>query len=36
MASCDVCLEWFHPGCVDVPNDVFEFEATVWICPSCK
>ena len=36
MASCDVCLEWFHPNCVSIPNDVFEYEDTPWICPNCK
>lgn len=36
MASCDVCLEWFHPGCVTIPEEVFRNESVEWKCPSCK
>lgn len=36
MASCDVCMNWFHPDCVSIPNDVFEVEEVHWLCPSCK
>ena len=36
MASCDVCMEWFHPSCVSIPDEVFQYEETSWICPKCK
>lgn len=36
MASCDICLEWFHPSCVTIPEEVFINEDTEWICPSCE
>ena len=36
MASCDVCLDWFHPTCLHVPEEVFEYTDVRWICPSCK
>lgn len=36
MASCDICLEWFHPSCVTIPEEVFINEDIEWICPSCE
>lgn len=36
MASCDICLEWFHPSCVTITEEVFINEDTEWICPSCE
>lgn len=35
MACCDLCEEWFHPGCVAIPADVFNVDNVTWICPSC-
>jgi hypothetical protein len=31
---CDVCEEWYHPGCVGIPVERVEAIAT-WTCPRC-
>ena len=36
MVCCDCCDKWYHSGCVEVPDNVFEVEEILWLCPSCK
>ena len=34
MAQCDGCKEWFHCGCVKIPDQVF-CKNTFWKCQKC-
>ena len=36
MVECDVCKEWFHQGCITVPENVWNTPSTPWMCDSCK
>ena len=35
MAECDVCKDWFHLHCQDIPNDVFATSGVIWKCKVC-
>jgi len=40
MAACDVCQEWYHQQCAEIPDSTLELlqrDKTVnWYCPSCR
>lgn len=40
MACCDLCNEWYHEGCMPIPEDVFadtdNSVASEWLCCQCK
>ena len=36
MACCDQCYTWYHPNCVDIPEQVFEQPDCPWVCEPCK
>ena len=35
MVQCNQCQEWFHLGCVAVPDEAMSDSATEWFCPTC-
>jgi hypothetical protein len=35
MAECDVCKDWFHLHCQDIPNDVFATSGVILKCKVC-
>ena len=36
MAECDVCKEWYHQSCIDIPNEVFDKKNVHWKCKFCN
>ena len=34
MACCDGCMEWFHPTCVPIPDEIFSNSSAKWSCHS--
>ena len=35
MVECEVCKEWFHQGCLTVPQSVWNKPSAPWMCHSC-
>ncbi|KAM0816611.1 hypothetical protein AB5N19_02413 [Seiridium cardinale] len=35
MISCDVCEDWFHGECVDLPKELGEKLVERFVCPNC-
>jgi hypothetical protein len=35
MVSCDRCCEWYHKGCMSIPEEVFSDPSIKWFCESC-
>ena len=35
MAACDVCSQWYHQHCENIPEAVFTQEQDFWICSTC-
>ena len=36
MVECEVCKEWFHQGCLTVPQSVWKKPSAPWMCHSCE
>ena len=35
MAECDLCKQWFHKHCMDIPQEVFSGLNVPWTCKIC-
>ena len=36
--SCEMCEYWFHPKCIRMENEIYDFytnEETTWVCKVC-
>ncbi|CDZ97089.1 Uncharacterized PHD Zn-finger protein [Phaffia rhodozyma] len=34
MIACDMCAEWYHPKCVEIPEEEIEL-VDLFVCPKC-
>ena len=33
--QCNRCAEWFHPHCLDIPEEAVQSEEVIWMCKNC-
>ena len=36
MAQCEICSQWFHKNCLEIPSNVFKEKGVSWVCRLCK
>ena len=36
MVACDICNEWYHVSCEDIPSKVLTSAEDAWFCLKCS